>query len=418
MAKSKVLSLCVLALSMVFSSVGYAAPSEKKQVESVIGVDLATNQIKVNLKNKAQEIKSIVEQNGVNVAVDANKTEATITGLEPSTVYSYQVKVEDRKSKETETIHLFAKTKNTEASTGPSISYYTVSPKSFEFFWNGPADTNYTITKNDAVVATVQGNSFKDDIQGAGDTSYAVDFIAPNEKGEQEQYRWYVSIDPKVLFSSNASDGTVTAAATSYVPWSKIRVMGFIKESRVWSPDDNPFDNYTEYFHGDGRGFGYSYGDDNTSTPKYRFVQDVFVDFTNNTSNYRERVGQSLRYFINNDTGLRDYSKDKTGYASMDNMSAGSFTWGTNKVTFRVLTSVGNPLASSPNADADLTFTVHRGIYGACGITEIKGSHDGYPTYEIYRNEGSNGTWTLYTFNQQTLGSLAPPMEHDINAIR
>lgn len=411
--KSSKVTALLLTISLILavpvsadnSQVGYKSTIVEQNVQELNVVEGETS-VDLDFSKKGLEIKNIIDGQGKKYKINGKYT-TKIDGLDSNSFYVFVI--DGKKNDTDERVFVFAKTKD-KSNARAGISHYVVDNSGIEISWEG-AGQEYLVFKNGVELSKTKETHFRGEL-GQGETQYSILSKEISDSGEELINNWQITVNASKLA---AMDTTVMAAA-SYVPWAKIRLMGFINEGFIPAADDALGDGYTEYFEGDSRSYGYSYGDSTSLTPQYRFLQDVFVDFTNNSQNYKENVGRSTRFYINNTTNQRDYSKDVHGYASMSGMSVQNFVWSTNKVSFNVVTSAGNPLTPSPNADANLNFTLYRGIYGACGLTEIKGSHDGYPTYEIYRNEGSNGTWSLYQFAHQSLASLAPPAEITVDA--
>nr|WP_019422180.1 DUF3238 domain-containing protein [Paenibacillus sp. OSY-SE] len=87
-------------------------------------------------------------------------------------------------------------------------------------------------------------------------------------------------------------------------------------------------------------------------------------------------------------------------------------SWGDHEVTFVMKASASNPLRpTAPAADYQLNVKV-----STDGTVHMKGSHDGFPCYEIYKQVdfGKFQTIHLHNFHEtgDTPASLAGEMEY------
>lgn len=113
------------------------------------------------------------------------------------------------------------------------------------------------------------------------------------------------------------------------------------------------------------------------NTGRSRVEQEVTVDF----------VKQRLVLYANTGvTTLRITSAEggvqyKEGKAPTDGITVENESWSEHEVAFVMKASVRNPLRlDAPTVDYRLDITVHKD-----GIAHIRGSHDGFPCYEFYK---------------------------------
>jgi hypothetical protein len=199
----------------------------------------------------------------------------------------------------------------------------------------------------------------------------------------------------------------------------EVRLRAFIQCSIVSAPP-NPY----PYYHGDGRGFQYDGG---TS----RIFQQVTLTADPESSSgfegdLQNAYGSSAGYWwwqIDDvddafcpyavsqdeepaDTDTEEVTDETLSIKVVPNPLGGSVT-----ATFAAAGS--NPVAiGAPSVDAVLEVTIEQ-TCGQAAQYRIKGSHDGYPAYELYLNQQ-----LVYSHDPQVTDegplSLFPPMEHDV----
>lgn len=157
-------------------------------------------------------------------------------------------------------------------------------------------------------------------------------------------------------------------------------------------------------------------GDDRGFTPypadalRFRSAQEFWVDFNRRSvTHYRDTGTTTARTtWIN---GRVTYHSAKV---SSTCLTYSNETWGDGYVSFRAKSTCANPLVPvAPAADYEFTITVWN-----TGRVRVRGTHDGFPAYEIYKRIGNVFT-PIYLFDPaqygQTVASLAPPMEFSMD---
>ena len=155
-------------------------------------------------------------------------------------------------------------------------------------------------------------------------------------------------------------------------------------------------------------------GDSREFTPyavnamRSRVEQEVVVDF------YKKEIftyanACIVTVKVTNPDGSVDFNKGKT---STENIGCTNIFWDTDEVSFEMRASASNPLnAAAPAADYLLTINVNKN-----GVTQIKGTHDGFPCYEFYKQTDFGPFEVIYTHDFRKTGdtptALAGEMEY------
>ena len=296
-------------------------------------------------------------------------------------------------------------------SENPGFKNVIVNADNVKLEWDqGVGNPEYSIYKDETLVTKTTVPEFTDNnISTLKEIVYKVvyDTNIPDEEGKQ--YSYIITVQPSII----NNDNTITPMAIDGGDNTKFRFMTFIQESKASLSilgSQFSFDTYN----GDGRGFGYSYGDNRTTTPKYKTLQEVDITFSSKSANYYENVGTTYRY-KNQTTELVC-----TKRASMSNSSFANYMWNTTSVAFNVYLSAANPCESmAPPFDAVGTVTLYKSSGTVTGTTNLYMEHDGFPAYEVYRKTGTLSPRTIYNYNPNTSGGdlwdLYPGLDKAVN---
>lgn len=146
---------------------------------------------------------------------------------------------------------------------------------------------------------------------------------------------------------------------------------------------------------------------------KYRTMQLLTIDTapTNYTVSHSKDTGTTYEYTIDKATGKETVRYDKaatTGITYAKRVSDGF-------LYIDIEVDCGNPLQpDAPNINYQFTIKVTRS-----GIIRLTGKHDGFPAYELWRQDYGETPRLLWTHDHRDTGetsiSLGPPMEHSVD---
>ncbi len=113
------------------------------------------------------------------------------------------------------------------------------------------------------------------------------------------------------------------------------------------------------------------------NTGRSRVEQEVSVDFAKQRLVVHANTGLTILRVTDTDGKVQF----KEGRAAVDGITVSNEVWGEHEVSFVMRASVSNPLRlDAQTVDYRLEVTVHKD-----GIAHIRGSHDGFPCYEFYK---------------------------------
>lgn len=170
-------------------------------------------------------------------------------------------------------------------------------------------------------------------------------------------------------------------------------------------------------FKGDGRGFN----PNTANTSWFRTAHQLEVEFGSGyiTYNNYKSIGETVKRTYNKVTGVTNYERDTAPISGLSLQYKGSLNHNTPQdyMSFKMICSTANPLVSgSPAIDYSFDVDVFR-----TGFVAIRGAHDGFPAYEIYRKK-DNGSWVTIHQHHPEIGpytysikNLFPPMEINVN---
>lgn len=184
-----------------------------------------------------------------------------------------------------------------------------------------------------------------------------------------------------------------------------VKIRGCVFAPYAWlKPIKDPTTGKLFEYTGDARDFT-PYA---VNTMRSRLEQEVVIDF------YKREIFTCadaciVTVKVTNPDGSVDFNKGKT---STENIGCTNIVWDTDEVSFEMKASASNPLnAAAPAADYLLTLNVNIN-----GVTQIKGTHDGFPCYEFYKQTDFGPFEVIYTHDFRKTGdtptALAGDMEY------
>ncbi|KZE51723.1 hypothetical protein AV540_12720 [Brevibacillus parabrevis] len=166
----------------------------------------------------------------------------------------------------------------------------------------------------------------------------------------------------------------------------RVRIKSFIPEDKVKDP-------YGDWYEGDDRGFSYG--------GTYRTRHIITVNFDNKEVKDSTNVGRTCK--VNPGEAKGCDRTDDSGIVLK------RIRWKSGYVELEVSCSAGNPLSlMAPAIDYEMTLRVYEH-----GLVTVKGSHDGFPNYEVWKKVGEDDPVMIYGYDHgnKTLWDLAPPMD-------
>lgn len=159
------------------------------------------------------------------------------------------------------------------------------------------------------------------------------------------------------------------------------------------------------------------YGGDGRSeswSGTHRTQQTITVDTapTNYSVSVTPNIGTTYKYITTKATGKVE---TQTGKAPTSDLTYSNKRVEGDILYFDVACASANPLqVGAPDVNYEFTIKVTRG-----GIMRLTGKHDGFPGYELWRQNDGGTARLLWSHDPRDtgegLGSLYPPMEHDVD---
>lgn len=148
------------------------------------------------------------------------------------------------------------------------------------------------------------------------------------------------------------------------------------------------------------------------NTGRCRVEQEVVIDFVKQRINSFSDTGVTVLKMTAPD-GLVEY---KQGKASTDGIRIEDEMWSGDTVSLTMRASVSNPLRSdAPTVDYALQINAHKD-----GTVQVKGSHDGFPCYEFYKQVDFGDFQLLHAHDfrktADTPAAMAGDMEYHFEA--
>ncbi|MBH5316279.1 DUF3238 domain-containing protein [Paenibacillus sp. GSMTC-2017] len=184
----------------------------------------------------------------------------------------------------------------------------------------------------------------------------------------------------------------------------KIRASVFIGGLQ-WLPSiKDPVSGYLHEYAGDIRGFT----PHAVNTGRSRVEQEIVVDFVKRRLVSFANTGLTVLKMTSPD-GEIEYIQ---GQAPTDGVVIQNESWGEDEVSFIMKASASNPLRpDAPSADYQLDIVIRLD-----GSSHIKGSHDGFPCYEFYKQVDFGEFQLIHSHSFHKSGdtpmSLAGEMEY------
>lgn len=299
-------------------------------------------------------------------------------------------------------------------SKNPGFKNVIVNADNVKLEWDeGIESPEYSIYKDEILVSKTKSPEFIDNnITSLDEIVYKVVYDTNISNDESKQYSYIITVQPSLINKENIYSPQAVDGGDN----TKFRFMTFIipaKVSLTALGQQFGFDTYN----GNGRSFGYTYGDDRSATGKYKTLQEVDITFSAKSAKYYENVGTTYRW--KNQTS----ELVCTDRATMANSSFGNYIWNTSSVAFNVYLSSPNPCEkASPPIDAVGTVTLYKSTGTVTGTTNLYMEHDGFPAYEIYRKTGALAPKTIYNYNPSTNGGslidLFPGLDKAVNVTK
>lgn len=180
-----------------------------------------------------------------------------------------------------------------------------------------------------------------------------------------------------------------------------IMIKTFIKDA--WVP--NPLGSVTldpriSSFEGDNRDFS------KEPNASFRTKQYLTFDFNNAGSTWTANADTGTTtqkdYYLK--TGQTTYMSAK---ASPNDLSAQIVIGNKDEIQLRCKCSSANPMVpGAPPIDYDFFVSATRN-----GVVALSGSHDGFPSYEMYARVNNGGWQNIYQFTQTSMEKLAGEMD-------
>jgi hypothetical protein len=184
----------------------------------------------------------------------------------------------------------------------------------------------------------------------------------------------------------------------------KIRACVFIPEAWFLADSGVTTGIKIEY-EGDDRGFT----PHTSNTLRFRVEQEATIDFRKRELHSHKATGISRERVRHPD----DSVKVRTGRAVVDGITCGVIEWKEGLIEFEMRASARNPLIV--NADT-VDYSLRVSVRQTDGQVTVRGSHDGFPCYEFYKQVDYGDFQTIYTHDYRltgdTIAALAGPMEY------
>jgi len=188
----------------------------------------------------------------------------------------------------------------------------------------------------------------------------------------------------------------------------KIRGSVFIGGMLYLPPFQDPATGMTYEFQADAREFT----PHAVNTGRCRVEQEVVIDFLKRRISSFAGTGVTILK-LTTPNGSIEYIHGK---ASIENILVENESWTDDAVSLTMRASAGNPLhPDAPTVDYSLQITAHQN-----GEVRVKGSHDGFPCYEFYKQLDYGDFQLLHTHDFRKTGdtpdAMAGEMEYHFEA--
>ncbi|WP_308637508.1 DUF3238 domain-containing protein [Paenibacillus silvisoli] len=183
----------------------------------------------------------------------------------------------------------------------------------------------------------------------------------------------------------------------------KIRGSVFIGGLQWLPAMTDPETGFTHEYAGDAREFTPAA----VHTGRNRVEQEVVVDFAKRKLfTYADTGYTTLR--VTKPGGISEF---KQGKASTEGVTVADETWEASSVSFVMKASAANPLRpAAPAVDYEMRVIVHE----EDGTVEVKGSHDGFPCFEFYKQVDFGGFELLHSHDFRVTGDTPAAMTGDM----
>ncbi|PWW08752.1 uncharacterized protein DUF3238 [Paenibacillus cellulosilyticus] len=182
----------------------------------------------------------------------------------------------------------------------------------------------------------------------------------------------------------------------------KIRGSVFIGGILYLPPTQDPSTGTIYEFQGDAREFT-PYA---VNTGRCRVEQEVVIDFVKRRVTTFANTGVTILRLTASD-GSVEY---KYGKASIEGIRVEDEMWAEDTVALTMRASASNPLiADSPTVDYLLQVVAHRN-----GSVQMKGSHDGFPCFEFYKQVDFGHFELLHAHDYRKTGDTPAAMAGDM----
>ncbi|MEH7483913.1 DUF3238 domain-containing protein [Neobacillus drentensis] len=142
------------------------------------------------------------------------------------------------------------------------------------------------------------------------------------------------------------------------------------------------------------------------NTGRCRVEQEVVIDFIKQRITTFSDTGITVLKMTTPD-GLVEY---KQGKASTDGIRVEDEVWNEDTVSLTMRASASNPLRpDAPTVDYSLQINAHKD-----GTVKVKGSHDGFPCYEFYKQVDFGDFQLLHAHDFRKTGDTPAAMAGDM----
>ncbi|GED70700.1 hypothetical protein BRE01_44020 [Brevibacillus reuszeri] len=142
------------------------------------------------------------------------------------------------------------------------------------------------------------------------------------------------------------------------------------------------------------------------NTGRCRVEQEVVIDFVKRRIHSFSDTGVTVLKMTAPD-GSVEY---KQGKASTDGIRVENEWWNGDTVSLTMRASASNPLRpDAPTVDYSLQIIAHKD-----GTVQVKGSHDGFPCYEFYKQVDFGDFQLLYAHDFRKTGDTPAAMAGDM----
>lgn len=333
-------------------------------------------------------------------------TEFTDRGLTAGTLYSYLIETDNESLKIQTATAVEREEKNKDIPLQELIITTVIKDSEVAITWEGIRGIEeYEIYRNGDYAGTVKEAGFYD--CGLSDDEWytyrikATRFMQMADEEETEEPSLISKAIKYIKFTENEDDALVETffidkeigrlsshlnrkPADRENDWF-IRYMTFLKEKWVLNPN---LLSKIRFFEGDDRTF-------NPGSSMYRTRADVKV--SGSEVSLARDVGESKGYSWNKQL----LEQDK---ASSEGIEVKTVQEDSEKVSFLLTHSVGNPLMPAPSIVYEVYMTFYKN-----GVFDLSGEHDEAPHHEVYIKQNGTSWKPLHQSKSRGLGRLAPP---------